>query len=354
MAKQALKPDDVVDGPPALPRWMIWVAAGLILVVGIVAYANSLAGAFVLDDEFTIQKGHLLRPGTPITELLKSPRPVFKLTLRFNYALDAWFARSTKRPHPRAGLGPWGYHLFNVAVHVLAALALFGVVRRTLLSDRLAGLFGRAALPLSLIVALIWLVHPLQTSAVTYVVQRAESLTGLLYLLTLYFAIRAFAAQGSRLWRNVWSVLAVAVCFLGMGCKEIMVGALITVFVYDLIFVGESPKLWGTLRRRWGLYVALTLTYSLLIVGRVFASLSAKGPPSAGFSMKEVTAWTYPLTQFHAICRYLRLSFWPTGLVLDYWWLPAQSVWEVWYYAVIILALLAAIAIRLILGALTG
>lgn len=73
----------------------------------------------------------------------------------------------------------------NLGLHVLAALAVFGVVRRTLLSDRLRPRFGQAADALASAVALLWVVHPLTTDAVTYVTQRTEVLMGLFYLLTL-------------------------------------------------------------------------------------------------------------------------------------------------------------------------
>ena len=66
-----------------------------------------------------------------------------------------------------------------------AALALFGVVRRTLLSETLRPRFEGAATGLAFGIALVWVVHPLHTASVTYVVRRVESLMGMFYLLTL-------------------------------------------------------------------------------------------------------------------------------------------------------------------------
>src|SRR6185295_15762893 len=90
------------------------------------------------------------------------------------------------------------FHAVNLAIHVLAALTLLGIVRRTLMvsdvsdTSRTCGRHvSDASLTLALAVALLWAVHPLQTGAVTYIVQRAESLMGLFCLLTLYCAIRA-------------------------------------------------------------------------------------------------------------------------------------------------------------------
>ena len=124
-----------------------------------------------------------------------STRPLVGFTLAVNYAIG--------------GLEPWGYHAVNLAVHILAALVLFGLVRRTLPNPRLRERIGGAATALALVVALLWLLHPLQTESVTYVSQRAEALMGLFYLLTLYCTARACApppplAGGSRRAGAAW------------------------------------------------------------------------------------------------------------------------------------------------------
>src|SRR6185436_15684959 len=91
-------------------------------------------------------------------------RPVVSLSLAVNHAIG--------------GLDPRTYHAWNLSVHILAALLLYGIVRRTLTNHHVA-----------FAAALVWLVHPLQTEVVNYVVQRTESMMGLFYLLTLYAAI---------------------------------------------------------------------------------------------------------------------------------------------------------------------
>jgi len=103
-------------------------------------------------------------------------------------------------------------------VHILAALTLFGVLRRTFLRPVLADHFGGGATSLALVASLIWAVHPLQTESVTYIVQRAESIVGLFYLLTLYSVIRA--AESKRAW--IWQAAAATTCLLGMASKEVM------------------------------------------------------------------------------------------------------------------------------------
>ena len=223
-------------------RRATWLAAAIIALAALAVYANSFNGAFVFDDIPWI----LVDPGVhklwPLTDVLFSSnpnfvsgRPVVNLTIAVNYVLG--------------GTDPRGYHAFNIAIHILAGLTLFGIVRRTLAMPVLRDRFAAAATPLALAVALVWIVHPLQTAAVTYVIQRTEALVGLFYLLTLYCVIRG--TESGRSWR--WYAAAVAACFLGMGTKEVMVTAPVVVLLYDRTFLSGSFA--AALTRRWGLYL---------------------------------------------------------------------------------------------------
>ena len=162
------------------PRTRILAAVVLVGAVA-AAYFNSLHGAFVWDDIHTIVQNPLIEHlsavfDRPAAVNTTSGRPLVSLSLALNYALG--------------GLNPVGFHLFNVLVHVAAALALFGFVRRLALLPRWAGRFESHATGLALGVAAVWALHPLQTQAAAYVIQRAESLMGLCYLLTLYCFVR--------------------------------------------------------------------------------------------------------------------------------------------------------------------
>ncbi len=236
----------------------------------------------------------------PIREALSAPRycsvngrPVVCLTLAVNYAVG--------------GLNVRGYHAFNLTLHLLSALALFGIVRRTLEGEKLRDRFDGAAVWLAAAIALIWEVHPLQTESVTYIGQRTELLMGLFLLLTLYCTLR-----GSHSARpGGWYLAAVISCALGMGSKEVMVGAPLLVLLYDRVFLASSFR--ELRQRRAGLYAGLAATWLILFV------LVARTPHSAtGFGIKGLTSWDYLKTEAGVINYYLRLCFWPHPLVIDY------------------------------------
>jgi tetratricopeptide (TPR) repeat protein len=271
----------------------------VLIAVGIWAYHNSFQGPFILDDISSILGNstihHLWPMGTalsPSATSLVGGRPVVNLSLAVNYALG--------------GMSVWGYHAFNLVVHVLAALTLYGIVRRTLLRPALRERFSASGEGIALVVAVIWLVHPLQTEAVTYISQRCESLMGLFYLLTLYAVIRGAESQRSIGWFS----LAVAACFLGVASKEVMVTAPLMVLLYDRAFVSGSFREAWTRHRR--LYLGLASSW--LLLGWLMAGLHER---SVGYGLGS-TWWGYALTECRVVVRYLRLAVWPRPLILDY------------------------------------
>ena len=273
------------------------------MLAALMAWSDSFAGPFVFDDTPAIADNPTIRHLWPLGPVLSPAgeggtvggRPVVNLSLALNHALG--------------GTQVAGYHLFNLLIHLLAGLALFGLVRRTW-----AGAAGRSvvrpsdATLLALAVALLWTLHPLQTEAVTYVIQRAESLMGLFYLLTLYAFRRALDAPRPRL----WLVVSWGACLAGMATKEVMASAPLLVLLYDRTFAaGTFREAW---RRRRGFYAGLAATW-LLLAFLVFRTQGRGG--SAGFET-SVAWWSYALTQCRAIVLYLSLAVWPHPLVFDY------------------------------------
>jgi protein O-mannosyl-transferase len=327
------------------------------------AYSTSFAAVFVFDDKPTIVNNPHIKTLWPLMTSMSAPaeapvsaRPIAALTLALNYALAPPEARDVMRPAgPHASPGTtelflrnvWGYHALNLLLHVLAGLALFGVVRRTLECDRLRARLGQHASALAFVVALVWLVHPMLTDAVTYVAQRTEGLMGLFYFLTLYCAIRAGErVVGDAQWRW-WTAGAVLACALGVGSKQTMVFAPIMVWLWDSIFAPQpsarppdSAPRWSLVPAgRGGLYAGLASTWVILAVLVAYE----RWPTSVGSGIEGWTPWTYLLTQTGVIVHYLRLAVFPSPLVLDYdGWPMARSILDVWPSALLVATLFVA------------
>jgi tetratricopeptide (TPR) repeat protein len=323
----------VTQMPGSTPCWSIFLAGSLIALAALAVYYNSLSCPFIFDDWAAITENLTIRH---LWSALSPPangggvigRPLVNLSLAANYAVG--------------GLRVWDYHATNLAVHILAGLTLFDIVRHTLQQPVLSKRFGEASLPLAFIMALLWTVHPLQTESVTCVIQRTESLMGLFYLATLYCFIRGAenrsqesGARRSDRASGLWPLASILSCLLGMATKEVMVSAPLIVLLYDRTFLaGTFREAW---RRRRGWYLGLFGTW--LLLGYLVVHMGGRRGMAAGFGL-GVTPWTYALTQCRAIVLYLKLVGWPHPLVLDY---GMDVVWQATEVApqAIILALLA-------------
>ncbi len=298
------------------------LAAATIVAAGLAAYHNSFSGPFVFDDAPTIQDNGTIRHLWPVWDAFRPPhngstadgRPLLNLSFALNYAIGGTDVR--------------GYHVVNLAIHLLAGLVLFGIVRRTIAKgsgpefcNELQN-SGPDPFLFAFAVALIWTVHPLATESVTFISDRAESLMGLFYLLTLYCFVKGVRLQTltSAAEVNVcsltpwaWFVPSVLCCFLGMATKEVMVTAPVLVLLYDRTFVAGTFR--DALRGRWLVHAGLASSW--LLLGLLVRAMGGNRGQVAGFGT-AVPWWAYMLTQCRAIVRYLRLAVWPHPLVFDY------------------------------------
>ena len=293
----------------------------LLAVIGFAVFWNSLPAPFTFDDDHAIVVNEQIRQistslsrteqGSPL-----AGRPLVSLTFAINYALG--------------GLNVRGYRLVNIAIHVVNALLLFAIAARTLRGRGVAN-----AEELAFAIALLWMVHPLVTEPVDYVSQRTELMMATFFLLTLRFA------QGAGGWSKGVGA-SVAACALGMACKETMVVTPIVVLLYDRTFAFGSLR--EALQRRGGYYAALCATWLVLVV----LLWSSPRGDSAGFTGASVSPWTYLLEQSVMIVRYLRLAFWPRGLVLDYGEPAHVTFSEVAPYMLAVAALVAGTVVALV------
>ncbi len=307
------------------PRGIYWFPVLLLTISVAWVYSNTFQAPFLLEDHHHITGNSSIQSLWPLNETLQSPtgehytrRPVVYLTLALNYGLS--------------GFEVWSYHAFNVLIHLFAAWTLFGVVRRALLSPRLRDRYGAISTRLALAVSLLWASHPLQTEAVTYIIQRAESLMGLFFLLTFYCAQRGWASPRKA---HVWFGLSILACLLGVGTNKAIAAAPLFVLLYDLLF--QQKTLSTALRGSRPLYIGLFVCWMVLALWLVL---------SVEFDIhrdqEHYSFFQYAITQPFVIFYYLRLAFWPNALCFDYGW-GAMTFLQARFFLLLVLALLGLI-----------
>ncbi|TLM65399.1 MAG: tetratricopeptide repeat protein [Deltaproteobacteria bacterium] len=273
-------------------------ACALVAVVALL-YGHTLQVPFYLDDEAAIVNKYPLRDLTATLFDLLSQRGLTNLSFALNYRLS--------------GLSLAPLHLTNILLHAFCSLLVWQLLRR-LLPQRPE---------LSLLGALLFVAHPLQTQAVTYLVQRAALLGTLFFLVAflLHLRVRQLLAEGWSLTSSrclgYWSgaVIAGACAVLA---KENTATLPVVLFVFDRIFPLSDRQ---RLPRATGYYLPY-LIMPLLMGGLLLARLGDTGGAAALYaplaSLQHNSPLNYLVTQFSVVWIYLLLLLLPFGQALEH------------------------------------
>jgi len=300
----------------------------LIVLCGGVAYANSFQVPFYFDDLICIVQnpvvhdlGNLSRLDRfwqlGISEDIRNnliTRFVTYLTFAANYRLH--------------GLEVGGYHLVNLLIHLGNALLVYQLVRllRAAAAPATTSVSGKGD-GLALTVALLFITHPLQTNAVTYIVQRFASLATLFCLaaLTAYLYMMRAATAHRRRQLYAGALLATVIA---MFTKEIAFTLPVLISLCDLAFLGGSRR---QRLRRLAPFWATMLLLPLVVITLAAHSEVTGGEVGNALDLANLghgSRWDYFFTQWRVIVTYLRLLLLPVGLHLEYDYFLETSPWD--------------------------
>ncbi len=279
----------------------------LLAALTALVYSNSLDCAWQFDDVRSILEFDYAN-ATPRTLFAFSPqRSLVFFTFWLNYRAG--------------GYDVAGWHLANIAVHILNVWMIY-VIAGHLLARALRRVPGaqatRYAWISAALVAALFAAHPVQTQAVTYVVQRLELMGTLWVLCAFYAAVRALESP-QRAAQRGWAACAAAALMLGALSKEIIAAAPLLIAAYLLIL---HVRTWRArlLTVVWCGIIGLVLALSALVF---FHALSFTPWPRLTFA-PFVTLWqgftpaTYYPLQTRVLLLLLRLCFIPYGLRAEY------------------------------------
>jgi tetratricopeptide (TPR) repeat protein len=312
---------------------------GLIVLLAIIAYSNSFLLSFNFDDAANILSNPLIREFDleGVKRAFQTPRGVGILSFQINYQL--------------AGHSVVGYHLINLSIHLITALMIYRLL--VLIAETPSFNKGEGAnlrlLPVPFIVALIFAVHPVQTQAVTYIVQRFTSLAALFYVAATisYLQARLDQIQSGTLFggRSIaWLVACVLCTLAACNTKEISYTLPLALLLLEGICFSFNRK-----------KIAVVTLLALTVMGAIAlkVGLGNVSLEQALFTIDEATRmqtttsrFDYLCTQFRVIMTYIRLLFLPINQSIDYDYTLSHSFFEpgvVASFAVIMVLLAAAI-----------
>lgn len=294
---------------------------GVLLIV----YAPSFSGTWIYDDEFNIlnndnihldqisftslKKTFFLKAQDPVdAERVKRPLAYLSFALNWYIGKDHVF----------------GYHVVNFIIHLTATVFLYLFIRDSLKLPLFDNRYRSLAHHAAFLSAMLWAIHPLQVTAVTYIVQRMASMAGMFTIVSLYAYLKARTAP-ARGKRIACSVACILFALCAFATKENSAMLPVSLLFYEILIVrGVKHTDFKDVLRFGG--AALII---LILVGTIYIYPTGL---SDGYAHRPYTSMERVLTQSRVVLVYLKLLFYPllSELTLVHDVEVSTSLWSPW------------------------
>jgi protein O-mannosyl-transferase len=288
----------------------------LLCCLGIAIYSNSLNGTFHFDDDSSIVGNTNITNLSNITLIwnFTPTRFITYLSFAFNYHLHQ--------------LNVFGYHLFNLIIHLSTAILVWWFTLLTFATPAIKNIrIANRAKLIAFFTAAVFIAHPIQTEAITYIVQRTTSLAALFYILTLclYIKSRTLEMEKTGPSKNctLYYSISLITALAGMFTKETNITLPFAIMIYEFCFLSTKTKFnWKRILPFLLIFLTIPLTLFLTNVP------NSKGMVAILKYSPDISRWKYILTQPRVMITYLRLLFIPLNQNLDYDYPITQTLLE--------------------------
>ncbi len=309
-----------------------WLILTILAAAGVIVYVNSFSAPFHLDDFGSISNNYSIRDPFNIAEIWKfySNRFIIYFTFAINY-----FIHQT---------GLEGYHITNVAIHIfngfILYLIMYNILSLKYFNGKKIATFKRFV---CILAAVMFIVHPMQVNAVTYIVQRTASLAATFYLLAIFFFIKFRVYDKVR-----YFVLVMLFTILAMFTKENTITIpFMLLFIEILFFLKDGKTSW---KKRLLFLFVLFLTVPIIPGTNLFLHGYSQSDPGVSFKAStSMDRMWYFYTSLNVIILYIKLLFIPNYQNFDYSndYPISHNIWEHGsYISLIILVLIFLVAVK--------
>ena len=283
----------------------------LFIMLGAAIYSNTLDVPFIFDDLPRIKENPYIRINEltfdNLAEAMFNKKSSAKRPLgNFSFALNYYFHQFNLK----------GYHVVNIIIHILTASLLYFLFKSTLCIPLLSRKYPHPEV-IAFFAALVWLVYPLHTESVTYIVQRLNSLAAMFYLLSLLLYIKGrLSGEKRKSW--LWFTGSALSSILAIGSKQNAAMLPFFILLYEWFFFQDLDRNW--LKRNLKYIFGVTALFCLIALLYLGTSPIEKLKSIHDFAHNEFTLSERMLTQFRVVIYYLSLLVYPhpSRLNLDY------------------------------------
>ncbi|MCK5420243.1 MAG: hypothetical protein KAI93_17080, partial [Desulfobacterales bacterium] len=271
----------------------------LLAVPVIFIYADTLTAPFIFDGRINIEENPHIRISRITlkglaTAAFDSPshqRPLANISFALNYYLH--------------GYNVVGFRLVNIIIHIISGILLYFFIQTTFRTPALRSCNTHAKW-ISFFAAAIWMVHPLQTQSVSYIVQRMNSLTAMFYILSflLYAHFRMNPQKRSKWWLLSGCILA---AILSLGSKENAATLPLFIILYEWYFFRDLSLKWlkAHILGLAGLFLLMA------IIALIYVGVDPLDKILATYEIRNFTPTQRILTEFRVVIFYISLFLWP-------------------------------------------
>jgi len=277
-------------------------AITMIFIIVLMTYSNTFHASWHFDDEKFLDRKTLHLTEFKWPQIKKTlfqeesgfSRPISCLSLALNY----YFGKDNV----------FGYHLINLLIHFLASVFLFLLISHTLRLPLLSEKYGRNAYSIALLSTILWTINPIQTQAVTYIIQRMASMAGMFYIMAMYLYLRGRTCE-RRILKLVFYITFLLCGMMAFGSKENAVMLPISISLFDLFLIQGLNK--QNVKKNTFILLALILFFAAIL-------LIIKGPSTfhpkhllSGYDHRPFTLLERLLTEPRVILFYISLLLYP-------------------------------------------
>ena len=284
-----------------------------IVILTFFAYSNVFHGPFVFDDIPNIAENHVIKNLNFFKDPSQAKNLEYYSMLRIRYIGYLTFALNNKIHE----LDPAGYHLANVIIHALNGLLIYLFVVLIFRASKLKnGFLKKHSREIALFGALLFVSHPVQTQAVTYIVQRFTSLASFFFFSALVAYSKFRLALNNRE-KILFYALTLFSAILAMNTKEIAVTLPVMIIILEFIFF-DAP-----MKKRLVYLIPILLTLFIIPINTFFALDRPIGEIISNIGdfarvQTDMSRMDYLFTELRVTITYLRLFLFPVNQNLDY------------------------------------
>jgi len=304
-----------------VPFWLKIIPPSILGLITLVFYYPSMKYPFQFDDLANITKKFSIRFADPLQNWWRSSRWMGEWLNRMNFEIGRF--------------DPFYFRLTNIIVHIITGIFVFLLILEGCSRLKKSPFLSQYAFPIAFLTSGLFMLHPVQTQAVSYVIQaRLEGLATLFVVANLFFILKAFQSTNMFI-RYFLVAIALIVGFLSCGTKELAIMSPLLAILMDWFFLAEGE--WGSFKKRIWFHALFTIVvfggFMNILSAKYFkdiAQLKLTTPNNRGNVLTEtardlITPGHFLISEFKVILHYFQIFLWPLNMSVEYDWKLCDS-----------------------------